>query len=113
MKKTFLLFISFPLLYANSLALVHYDPFYKSQKILHTLTAQRTQNKSLVLSAIFNNQAFINNKFYALGEKIQGYKIKKIYKQAVVLRNHKSLKILHLQQKQHLFTLQSSKRDKK
>jgi len=112
MRKIFLICISLTFLWANPLPLVNYDPFYKSQKILHVHASNKRQSKSFVLSAIYNNRAFINNRFYTVGEKIQGYKIKKIYKQSVVLQNRSSIKILHLQKK-HLIQIKQAKREKK
>ncbi|WP_151901010.1 hypothetical protein [Sulfurimonas hydrogeniphila] len=112
MKKVILASLYFPFLYANSLPIVNYDPFYKSQKILHTRHASKRQSNSFVLSAIYNNRAFVNNRFYTVGEKIQGYKIKKIYKQSVVLQNRSRLKILHLQ-KNHLIQIKQAKREEK
>jgi len=112
MRKIFSVSIFLTVLGANSLPLVHYDPFYKSQIILHTHTQKNVQSKSFALSAIFNNRAFINNKFYTIGEKIQGYTIKKIYKHSVVLQHNSSITVLHLQQK-HLLQIKQAKREKK
>jgi len=112
MRKIFFMSLFLSVLSANPLPLVHYDPFYKSQIILHTHTPRKVQNKSFTLSAIFNNHAFINNKFYTVGEKIQGYKIKKIYRHSVVLQHRSSITVLHLQQK-HLLEIKQTKREEK
>jgi len=112
MRKIFSISIFLTVLGANSLPLVHYDPFYKSKIILHTHTQKSLQRKSFALSAIFNNQAFINGKFYAIGDKIQGYKIKNIYKNSVVLQHGNSITVLHLQKK-HLLKIKQAKREKK
>ena len=114
MRKIFSVSIFLTVLGANSLPLVHYNPFYKSQIILHKHThiQVKVQNKSLALGAIFNNRAFINNRFYKIGDKIQGYKIKKIYKHSVVLQSHNSIKVLHMQQK-HLIKIKQAKKVKK
>ncbi|WP_457748861.1 hypothetical protein [Sulfurimonas sp.] len=111
MKKIYLLSVSLTFLHANTLSLVNYDPFYKSQRILHS-TPSKPKNKSLVLNAVFNNKAFINGKFYTVGDKILGYKIKKIYTQSVVIQNRKILKILRLQAKQHQLIITQPKREK-
>jgi len=111
MRKVFLTLLSLTFLWANPLPLVNYDPFYKSKKILHTKARHKRQRTSLVLNAIFNNRAYIGNKFYTVGEKIQGYKIKKVYKQSVVLQNHSSVKILYLQKK-HLIQMKEIKKEK-
>lgn len=100
------------LLDAASLPLVHYDPFYKSQVILHSHKRRILQQNFLALSAIFNDRAFINNKFYTVGEKIQGYRIKKIYKHSVILQHGRHIKVLRLQQK-HFLQIKQAKREKK
>jgi len=110
MRKIFFVSIFLTVLGANPSPLVHYDPFYKSQTILHTHTQKKVQRKSFALSAIFNNRAFINNKFYTIGEKIQGYTIKKIYRHSVVLQHRSSITVLHLQQK-HLLQIKQAKRE--
>jgi len=112
MRKILFVSIFLTVLGANPLPIVHYDPFYKSQIILHTHTQKMVQGKSFVLSAIFNNRAFINNKFYTIGKKVQGYTIQKIYKYSVVLQHRSSIIVLHLQQK-HLFQIKQAKREKK
>jgi len=117
MRKTFFISIFLTALGANSLPLVNYDPFYKSQVILHKHThiQKKVQNRSLALGAIFNNRAFINNRFYEVGDKIEGYKIKKIYKYSVVLQSHSSIKVLHIQhmQQKHLIKIKQAKKVKK
>ncbi len=113
MRKSLLLFVSFILLHANALPFVHYDPFYKSQKILHTSIEKKAEKKSLILNAIFNNKAFIDGKFYTIGDNIGAYKIKKINKEFVVIQNHKIIKVLRLQQKQHQLIIKQQKREKK
>jgi len=112
MSKIFVISLLCVVASANSLPLVHYDPFYKSQIILRSHTHKRAQRKPFALSAIFNHRAFINNKFYTIGEKIQGYKIKKIYKNSVVLQHGSIMRVLHLQKK-HLLQIKQAKREKK
>jgi len=112
MRKLLFVPLLFTLVSAKSLPLVHYDPFYKSQIILHSHTKKSIQNKSFALSAIFNNRAFINNRFYTVGESVQGYKIKKIYKQSIVLQHGNTLIMLPLQKK-HILKIKQAKREKK
>lgn len=111
MRKIFFISIYLTIASANPLPLVHYDPFYKSQIILHTHTHKRVQNRSLTLSAIFNNRAFINNKFYTIGEKIRGYRIEKIYRHYIVLQGHNSIIVLHMQKK-HLLQINNKKKER-
>ncbi len=112
-KSTLLTFVPFVFLDASTLPLIKYDPFYKSQAILRTSTDIKVQKESLVLDAIFNNKAFINGKFYAAGDKIGEYTIKKVTKESVVLQNKKRIKILRLKQKQHQLIIKQQKRAKR
>jgi len=44
-----------------------------------------------ILKAIFNNQAFINNKWYKIGDKINGFIIYKITDKEVFLKKGKKI----------------------
>lgn len=112
MRKIVFVSLLLGVLYADTLPLVHYDPFYKSQIILHSQKRQSLQHNFFGLSAIFNDRAFINNRFYTVGEKIQGYRIKKIYKHSVVLQHGKHIKVLRMQQK-HFLQIKQAKRERK
>lgn len=101
MKKLIvLLFCIIPLLSGVIELPVNYDPFYKATKIIKHSTRKRVivQNReiSLHLYAIFNNKAYINGKFYAIGEYISGYKLIKIKNDHVVLAKRGTIKVLPL-----------------
>ena len=85
-------------LLSDTLPPVNYDPFYKAQKLLKKPKRVQIFSKPIKLKvyAIYNNRAYINGKFYKIGDKIAGYKIYKIYDSYVVLKRKSKLKILHL-----------------
>ena len=97
MKRMALVLYPF-LVVAESLQLpVVYDPFegvqHRIKKEHKTRSATKKQKISLVVSAIFNNKAFINKKFYTIGEKIGKYRVVEITSTYVILEgaNHKVL----------------------
>lgn len=97
MKKIALLLFPFVVV-AESLNLpVVYDPFQGVQHFIKkehtTQSATKKQKVPLVVSAIFNNKAFINKKFYTIGEKIGKYRLVGIKSTYVILEgaNHRVL----------------------
>lgn len=88
-------------LFANVLDLpVEYDPFYKASKIIqHTKKGRKNiqpLSKPFYLYAIFNNQAYINGKFYQIGERVGGYRLISIKKNYVILKKGEQMKLLPL-----------------
>ena len=89
-------------LFANVLDLpVEYDPFYKASKIIqHTKKGRKNIQpliKPFYLYAIFNNQAYINGKFYQIGEQVEeGYRLISIKKNYVILKKGEQMKLLPL-----------------
>ncbi len=78
---------------------VKYDPFVKAQKIIkrHKAVPIRIKRaRTLHLVAIFNDKAYIDGKFYHVGDKIDGYVIEKIDKRGVLLKRGKQSKLLRL-----------------
>jgi len=84
---------------------IAYDPFFGNKKIAKASsksTKKRVQKKriakkrrkSLVLSMILNNKAFINGKWYGKNQKVEHYMLKKIDQDSVVLvRKNKTIKL--------------------
>ncbi len=96
-------------LHANTLDLpVKYDPFMKAKKIIaqKPKVLRRTCSPSIRLDliAIFNNKAYINGKFYTIGQNVYGYRLIDIKDRFVVLRKGKQIKILPLVKKKILKT---------
>ncbi len=95
-------------LFAEVLPLpVKYDPFYKAQKLLKKKKAKSFSGTlKLTLSAIYNERAYINGKFYKVGDKIEGYKIYKIGKNFVILKKRGKKRVLYLVKNKILKTLE-------
>lgn len=79
---------------------VEYDPFHKASRIIqHSAKSHKRisqTEKPLYLYAIFNNQAYINGKFYTRGEQIDGYTLLSIKKNYIILKKGEKIKILPL-----------------
>ena len=99
-------------LMAKSLDLpVYYDPFAKAKKIVKeakkgSLTPLHKPSGALVLIAIFGDKAFINDRFYKVGQKVGGYVIVRIASTYVVLKKKGKTKILPLGKK-HILKVES------
>lgn len=85
---------------------VRYDPFYKASKIIETTKKTKSLRRKSVLHlqlyAIFNNRAYINGRFYSVGDRIGEYMVKSIKKDYVLLVKNGTIKILPLLQKKVL-----------
>lgn len=64
-----------------------------------TSTTPEKKDKELSLHAILNNKVYINNGWYGLDDIIDGYTLKYIGKNGVVLRSKKRIKKLFLHEK--------------
>ncbi|WP_187647363.1 hypothetical protein [Nitrosophilus labii] len=96
-------------LFAEVLPLpVKYDPFYKAQKLLKKKKKIKSVSRTLklTLSAIYNERAYINGKFYKVGDKIEGYKIYKIGKNFVILKKRGKKRVLYLVKNKILKTME-------
>ena len=85
---------------ATTMRVVPYDPFKKVDLLLKKHNKNRNllrYNKPKIsVSAIFNDKAFINGKFYKIGDIIHGYRIIKISKKAVWMRKNSIIKRVFL-----------------
>lgn len=66
---------------------VKYDPFYKGAKVVQMSMAQKEQSDVFYISSILNNKAFINSRWYGVGDEVLGYKIISIHKESVLVKN--------------------------
>ena len=77
---------------------IDYNPFITqatmSEAVNNTVQGNGESKRALRLVAIINQKAFINGRWYHVGQSIDGNKIVKIYKQRVDLK--KGNKITHL-----------------
>lgn len=84
---------------ANSLAVVHYNPFLHAQKIMtmkHSRTRIMRRSRKIHLLAIFNDKALLNGKFYKKNDRVNGFLIVHIYKNRILLKKGKKFMILPL-----------------
>lgn len=97
---------------AKSLDLpVQYDPFVKAKKIVReakqgAVSPLSKRPHRLVLIAIFDDKAFINDRFYTVGQRVGGYVIVRIAPTYVVLKKKGKTKILPLGKK-HILKVES------
>lgn len=100
MKTPLLTLLFASLLFGSAgLPIIKYDPFYKAQKILKKpkkkhFTLER--KRELQLTAIYNQKACINGRFYKRGDKVYEYKVAKVLPKAVVLQKGNSMRVIHL-----------------
>ncbi len=86
---------------------VLYDPFGSVQKIIQKdrrPTAPKPVVSALHLFAIFGDKAYINGRFYRVGERVGGFYIIKITNDYVLLERKGKKKILFLRKKRILKT---------
>lgn len=102
-----------------------YDPFYKTAKrkppvimlnpsMFLPLKNQMSSSATLVVpptvvSAIMNNKAFINGRWYRVGEHFNGSKITTIQNRFVALRDGNLLKMIPLGTQKHLLSIKEIK----
>ena len=83
---------------------VHYDPFIKAKKIIKrakepALSPAKVVRPRFELSAIFNDKAFINGRFYKVGDRISGYKVSEIKENYVIFQKNGTKMIVPLVKK--------------
>ncbi len=86
---------------------VLYDPFGSAQKIIRKNRLPVTPRPIvpiLRLFAIFGDKAYINGRFYKIGERVGGFYIIKITNNYVLLQRKGKKKILFLRKKRILKT---------
>jgi len=66
-------------------------------------TTEKKEDAKLVLHAIVNGKAYINNEWLKVDDNILGYKLKFIGKRGVVLRNENHIKKLFIRKKRDNF----------
>ncbi len=79
---------------------INYDPFFPTKKDKKKRTVyKKQQKKSYKLKAILNKKAFINDRWFKLGERVGEYKIIKITSTKVVLEKGRKRKVLNFSSK--------------
>lgn len=81
------------------------DPFIRisEEDNVTTLVIPEKEEAKLVLHAIVNGKAYINDSWSSLGDNIMGYTVKYIGQRGVVLRNGNHVKKLFLHEKRDSF----------
>ena len=81
------------------------DPFIQlsEENNVTTLVIPEKEEAKLVLHAIVNGKAYINDSWSSLGDTIMGYTVKYIGQRGVVLRNGNHVKKLFLHEKRDSF----------
>jgi len=84
------------------------EPFVRLEENNSTSTfvipiKKTVEEAKLILHAIVNGKAFINDSWISVEEKILGYELKYIGKRGVVLRNENHIKKLFLRKKRDNF----------
>ncbi len=78
----------------KTVTILKYDPFFtkneKKQPQGHSVVMQKRKKRiSLRLVCILGNKAFISGKWLGNGDKIHGYKIRKVLQNKVILSKQK------------------------
>jgi len=82
------------------------EPFIEVVKDVNITTfvlPTKSEETKLVLHAILNNRAYINDSWNSIDDNIGGYILKYIGKKGVVLRNENQIKKLFLNEKKENF----------
>jgi len=84
------------------------EPFVRLEqdetaKVATFISPEKTQEAKVQLHAIVNGKAYINDKWYAVDEKIMGYSVKSIDAQSVEIANENNIKKLFLHEKKDNF----------
>jgi hypothetical protein len=97
----------------KSLEIPSYDPFKRAQPLLNKKHTKRPSHRSVKteLIALMDKRAYINGRWYSLGQRLSEGKIIKIDASSVTLKKGNKIKILRLRQHKKLFSI--SEKDKK
>ena len=79
------------------------DPFIQLSEENNVTSLITPEEAKLVLHAIVNGKAYINDSWSSLGDTIMGYTVKYIGQRGVVLRNGNHVKKLFLHEKRDSF----------
>ncbi len=91
----------------QTLSIPKYDPFKRAKPLLKRKKSGRSAYKPLPsrLTAVLNDRAFINGRWYTKGESIPEGKLIKINPTSVYLKQGKKIKILPLKTSKNLLEI--------
>ena len=76
------------------------EPFVRLEegedKVIKFVVPEKLEEAKINLHAIVNEKAYLNDKWFATGDKIMGYTVDSIDNKSVVLKNEKNIKKLFL-----------------
>lgn len=88
----------------------NYDPFVEARTLIQkSVPVKKKQaekkRKIISLGAIMSSRAFINGKWYAIGDRFDSYRVDMIRSNMVGLKKNGKLKIISLGSKQNVLTV--------
>lgn len=87
-----------------------YNPFEEEKLVQENQTNKvfaSQVTKSIVVKSIFNNRAYINNKWYSIGDAIDDFVVKSITHEGVIMQKNGKQEFFQLRnEKQNFFNLQ-------
>jgi len=90
----------------KALEVPSYDPFKRAKPLLKKKSRKSiTKPTILEVSAIMNNKAFFDGRWYQKGDKTAGGKVVKITENALYLKQGRKTKILRLKNKKSVFSI--------
>jgi len=94
----------------KTITVLKYDPFFekheKKQLQKHGLIIHRIRKKrGLRLVAVLGKRAFIDGMWFGKGDKIDGYKIKKVFQNRVILYKQNKIKVLRFEKNKNILNV--------
>ncbi|WP_331775718.1 hypothetical protein [Sulfurospirillum sp. 1612] len=93
----------------NKIVVLNYNPFVVTKKVKGTTTSvMSTSNKQaspIHFVMVLNHSAFINGHWYKVGERVAGYKIKKIFTDKIKIEKKGVTRTLYLKKKQQILNI--------
>lgn len=91
------------IVYAN------YDPFEKGKKVVLKTIEAKAPTKVLHVTTILNNKAFIESKWYKVGDSVKGYKIVQITANSVLTKKSGKIVKLGIKKSEKLLKIRDKK----
>lgn len=94
----------------KTVTILKYDPFFekyeKKQLQKHDSIIRRIRKeRALRLVAVLGKRAFIDGMWFGKGDKIHGYKIKKVFQNRVILYKQNKIKVLRFEKNKNILNV--------
>ncbi len=94
----------------KTVTILKYDPFYTKQiekqlRKYNLPTPKKRKKRALKLVSILGNRAFIDGTWFGDGDKVDGYKIKKVLQNRVILSRQSKIKILRFKKNRNILNV--------